>query len=109
MIGASPYCAIGQGFVHCPDLSDLPSAVSEALSSVPATDERLELYLAALLDLSFEFPTELFWGNVTAETVRRNPRIWTAIADRLLEIVRLTRAQGSDTLHHAERDRTRAG
>ena len=109
IIGASPYCAIGQGFVHCPDLSDLPSAVSQALSSVPATDERLELYLAALLDLSFEFPTELFWGNVTAETVRRNPRIATAIADRLLEIVRLTQTQGSDPLHHAERDRTRAG
>ena len=67
---------------------------------------RLELYLAALCDLSFKFPTELFWGNVTVETARRNPRIATAIADRLLEIVRPTRAQGSDPLHHAERDRT---
>ena len=70
---------------------------------------RLELYLATLCDLSFKFPTELFWGNVTVETARRNPRIATAIADRLLEIVRLTRAQGSDTLRRVERDRTRAG
>jgi hypothetical protein len=109
IIGASPYLAIGQGFVHCSDLSDLPATVAQALSSVPATDERLELYLAALYDLSFEFPTELFWGNVTAETVRGNPRIVTAITDRLLEIVHRARIRDSDTLPRVKRDRTSAG
>ena len=87
IIGNSPYMSIGQGFVYCPDLSSLPKAVSEALNIPPADDERLALYIAALLDQSFDFPTETFWGNVTKDIVQQNQKILNNICDRILDIM----------------------
>ena len=94
VIGDFPYSALGQGFVQCTDLSKLPATVSQALTVAPVDDERLTIYLAALFDLSFDFPTELFWGTVTPETLRANPQITQAIADRLIEIVESDQALG---------------
>ena len=87
IIGNSPYMAIGQGFVYCPDLSSLPKAVSEALNIPPADDERLALYIAALLDQSFDFPTETFWGNVNKDVVQQNQKILNNICDRILALM----------------------
>jgi len=87
IIGNSPYMAIGQGFVYSPDLSSLPKAISEALNVPPADDDRLALYIAALLDQSFDFPTETFWGNVTKDVVQQNQKILNNICDRILALM----------------------
>jgi len=87
IIGNSPYMSIGQGFVYCPDLSSLPKAVSAALNLPPADDERLALYIAAILEQSFDFPTEAFWGNVTKDVVQQNQKILNNICDRILVLM----------------------
>ena len=84
IIGDSPYLALGEGCIHCPDLSRLPKAVADALSIPPARDDNLALFIAALLKVSFEFPTELLWGKVTADTVRQHPQILKEMCDRIL-------------------------
>jgi hypothetical protein len=84
VIGQPHYVALKEGFVHCPDLSSLPDAVHQALKLRPANEERLLLYIAAILDQSFDFPLKLREGVVTEETVRGHPEIASAICDRLL-------------------------
>jgi hypothetical protein len=86
VIGRPHYVALKDGFVHCPDLSSLPEAVHQALRLRPANEERLLLYIAAILDQSFDFPLRLREGIVTEETVRGHPEIVSAICDRLLAI-----------------------
>ncbi|MGO9571516.1 MAG: hypothetical protein ACLP5H_28670 [Desulfomonilaceae bacterium] len=86
VFGKPHYLALNEGFVHCPDLSRLPQAVQRALDLKPVNEERLLLYIAAILDQSFDFPLKLREGVVTEETVRRHPEIVTAICDRLLTL-----------------------
>jgi len=86
IIGEPPFLALGQGFVHCPDLSRLPEAVVEALKTPPVDDERLVLYIASVLAQSFDFPIKLREGVVTEETVRRHPEIVSTICDRLTAV-----------------------
>lgn len=87
VIGQPHYVALKEGFVHCPDLSRLPEAVQQALRLEPVSEERLLLYVAALLDQSFDFPPRLRDGVVTEETVRQHPEIVSAICDRLLNML----------------------
>ena len=84
VIGQPHYVALKEGFVRCPDLSSLPEAVHQALNLAPVNEERLLLYIAAILDQSFDFPVKLRDGVVTEETVRGHPEIVSAICDRLL-------------------------
>jgi hypothetical protein len=84
VIGHPHYVALKEGFVRCPDLSNLPEAVHQALNLAPVDEERLLLYVAAILDQSFDFPLKLREGVVTQETVRRHPEIVSTISDRLL-------------------------
>jgi hypothetical protein len=63
VIGDSPYLAIKSGVVHEPCLTNLPTAIIEALSLPPATDTNLETYIAACLDESFELNPGLIWGQ----------------------------------------------
>jgi hypothetical protein len=84
VIGRPHYSVLNEGFIHCPDLSRLPEAVHEVRNLSPVNEERLLLYIAALLDQSFDFPVRLREGVVTEETVRQHPEIVSAICDRLL-------------------------
>jgi hypothetical protein len=86
VIGQPHYVELEAGFVRCPDLSSLPEAVHQALGLKPVDKERLLLYIAALLDQSFDFPARLRVGVVTEETVRRHPEIVSTICDRLLTL-----------------------
>jgi|GEM_PF-1179561 len=86
VIGQPHYVALKDGFVHCPDLSRLPESVHQTLKLSPVNEERLLLYIAAILDQSFDFPLRLREGVVTEETVRGHPEIASAICDRLLAI-----------------------
>ncbi len=87
IIGNAPFLAIGQGFVHCPDLSQLPHVLPEALKVQPADDERLELYLAALFDRSFEVNPPLHGFSSADEViVARDPEVVEKICNGLLEV-----------------------
>ena len=87
VIGKPYYLALKEGLVHCPDLSRLPEAVQGALNLRPVNEERLLLFIAAILDQSFDFPLKLREGVVTEKTVRRHPEIVSTICDRLLTIL----------------------
>jgi hypothetical protein len=86
VIGQPHYVVLKEGFVRCPDLSSLPEAVHQVLSLSPVNEERLLLYIAALLDQSFDFPANLRVGAVTEETVRQQPQVLSSICDRILSI-----------------------
>jgi hypothetical protein len=86
VIGQPHYAELKEGFVHCTDLSRMPKAVQQALNLSPVSEERLLLYIAALLDQSFDFPLKLREGVVTEETVRQHPEIVSMICDRLMTL-----------------------
>ena len=87
VIGEPYYSAWKEGLVHCPDLSRLPEAIHGVLNLRPVNEERLLLFIAAILDQSFDFPLKLREGVVTEKTVRRHPEIVSTICDRLLAIL----------------------
>jgi hypothetical protein len=97
VIGQSHYVALKEGFVRCPDLSSLPEAVHQALNLAPVNEERLLLYIAAILDQSFDFPLKLREGVVTEKTVRQHPDIVSVICDRLLAMQRSRERVADDT------------
>jgi hypothetical protein len=86
VIGQPHYVALKEGLVHCPDLSRLPEAVQQTLNIRPVDEERLLLYIAAILDQSFDFPLKLREGVVTRETVLQHPEIVSTICDRLMAL-----------------------
>jgi hypothetical protein len=100
LIGNPPYSMVGEGFVHCADLSRLPSAVQAALSAPPASDDRLALYIAAVLDVSFASGTDIIWGKVTPQTVRANPEFLDAVTSRLVAMAE----QGAIAPRRREKD-----
>jgi hypothetical protein len=87
IVGATFFMPIGHGFVHCPDLSGLPTAVLEALKCPPVDDRLLELYVAALFKETFDMPSELIWSHQSEETVRRHPELVELLAQRIENIV----------------------
>ena len=98
LISEPPYAMVGEGFVQCADLSSLPKAVATALALPPASDERLALYVAAALDVSFPSGTDIIWNRVTEETVRQNPEFLDAVTSRLIAMAERGReaAAGQD-------------
>jgi hypothetical protein len=92
LIGTPPYSIIDEGFVQCSDLSALPAAVARALATLPASDERLALYVAAVLDMSFPSGTDIIWGRVTEETVCANPEFLEKVTSRLVAMAEAGRS-----------------
>jgi hypothetical protein len=45
----------------------------------------LALFIAAVLGQSFDFPKDLYWGEVTSETVSDNNEILLNICDFLVK------------------------
>lgn len=78
-----PYVALGEGVVHCPELSRLPSAVAHALEIPPASERSLELFIASMLYHSFDFPAGLLWGKVTPELIADHDDILETLCRRL--------------------------
>ena len=81
IVGDSPFLSIGEGFVHEPDLTRLPQAISTALTLPPASDNALILYIAAAESLSFEMPVRLLWGNYVRQPAEQRRAAASAIAD----------------------------
>ena len=86
-LGPAFYHMMGEGYVHCPEISRLPQAIQEALSTPPVDDDLLAVYLASFLTVSFEFPTELLWGQITAEIVEANRHIATTISRQIIALI----------------------
>ena len=86
VMGYPPYGMVNDGFVHCPDTSQLPRAIEQALNQDPADERRLLAYVAAAFSHSIECPTAVLWGEVTAQSVAAHPHISAEIAVALDEI-----------------------
>lgn len=93
LVAFPPYGMVNDGFVAAPDLTQLGGAIRAALANLPASEGRLLAYVAAALDCSFDCPTEIIWGPVTAETVRQNPQILAELVQRLKKVARGGEAQ----------------
>lgn len=83
IIASPPYEMVNDGFVAEPDLSRLGSAIRAALAAPPASERRLLAYVSAVLECSFDCPTETIWGRVSDDTVRENPEILNELSSRL--------------------------
>jgi hypothetical protein len=57
--GRSFVQGVNEGFMHCSDLEKMPQAVEKAMTMVPVSRERLELFLAAIIASSFTFPIQM--------------------------------------------------
>ncbi len=84
VVGASPFAAIGEGLVVAGPDAEVADRTREALSMPPASDERLELWIAASLAASFDFPSEAFWGRVEARTIESHAPALAAFCDGLI-------------------------
>lgn len=84
VIGDSPYLAINEGIVHSPCLTDLPKKIVEALNMLPASNESLLLYLAAINKESFEMKTSLLWGNYMTHSSEERIKVSKTIAQHIL-------------------------
>jgi hypothetical protein len=96
LISKPPYAMVGEGFVHCADLSSLPAAVDEALRTPPASEDRLALFVAAALDVSFPSGTDIIWEKVTEKTVRENPEFLAAVTSRLIALAQQGRPAAAE-------------
>ncbi len=101
IIGESPFRAIDAGFAYCTDLASLGPAISKAMSMPPASDTQLETYIASILHESFNFPSGIFWGKVTPETVAAHPQIADQVADRIIALTRQEKARAAGKLRAA--------
>ncbi len=89
-----PYLTVGEGAVHCPELSRLPSAILEAVEAPRATEHSLELFIASILYHSFDFPAGLLWGRVTSGLIEQH----TELLDTLCRGLELAARKGNDSI-----------
>jgi len=85
VIGDTPFLAIGEGMVHEPCLSNLSAAFREAMEQLPASDESLERFLAALRASSFEMKPSLLWGEYSNHTDEEQINAVQNVCDGIME------------------------
>ena len=83
VLGDSPFRAIREGLVYEPNLSRLPTAIRDAISLEPASDEALSLYLAASTSESIDMPSSLIWGQYERHPIGLRLDIAKRIADHI--------------------------
>ena len=107
-LGQTLYQTVGEGFVLCKELSRLPEAIPKALSVPPATDEKIEIYIASVLAESFDLPKKLRF-SVPAETVAAHPEISEAMIDHLfLSLDPASKLTSIKRASHPSREQQRA-
>lgn len=64
---------VGAGTTFQSDLTKLPDAIKEAIAAPAASDDDILRYLGALVEESFELPTDVFWGDYlgSEESIRK--------------------------------------
>lgn len=84
MMGQTPYtAALEEGFVYCPDLTQLHDAFVQAKALKPVSDESLLRFIAALLKVGTPIPDPLIWG-FSEEVYQRYIEVSDTVADKLL-------------------------
>jgi hypothetical protein len=83
VIAFPPYAMVNDGFIAEPELTRLGGAIRAALAGRPASERRLQAYVAAALEKSFACPTEVMWGQVSERTIRENPQVLREIVNGL--------------------------
>lgn len=59
VMGDPTYKALKDGFVYCPDISDLSNAIQKCLTLSPCPNKVLETYIAALFQIGFPMESSL--------------------------------------------------
>jgi len=84
VIGDTPFLAIGEGMFHEPCLAKLAGALKKAIQQPPASDESLELFLAALRASSFEMKPSLLWGRYADHAADQQRNAVVDICDSIM-------------------------
>lgn len=84
VLGNAFFSALGQGFVYCSDLSSLSKAIDQAMEIDPVNDQRLALYVAAIMSKSFDFPPNLLDAHPDLHFAEKHPEILDAMFSQLL-------------------------
>jgi len=87
VFGTFPFAVFGQGLVQCTDFGRLPEAIAQALGMSPVPDRDLELYLAAVFELGFDFPPALFWRRRKQPPASETSATAEAIAAGILRVL----------------------
>jgi hypothetical protein len=91
MLGCFPFLRfatqLGQG-LKLAKLETLPEDIEEAIAMPPVNDADLVRFLGLLYEETFSFPTELFWGKVTDDDVRKNDDVIEGMTEQFLRRVR---------------------
>jgi hypothetical protein len=86
-LGKTLYQAAGGGIVYEESLTKLPEAVNKAIEQKAISEAKLEKYISYLYSRSFDFPADLFWGNVTREQVDQYREVAANIAREMIKAI----------------------
>ena len=93
VIGEPPYLTLGEGFLHCSDLSKLPAAMHEAFQMLPVREERLELFVASILEESFPCTYSIRETRQLVEPSRQPREIISDLCDHVLRAYDVLRVE----------------
>lgn len=85
IIGQVPYTAIGEGFIQCPDLTQLHEAIRKARSLKPASDDAIVRFIASIMKVGIRIPDALIW-NYSENTYEGSLPVSQQVAKTLLSI-----------------------
>ncbi|MFC1834158.1 hypothetical protein ACFL2Q_05415 [Thermodesulfobacteriota bacterium] len=92
VMGFPDYLSLGQGFVHCPNLSALPDLLPKAMQQPPVEDSRLVLYIASMLERSFPVQPPLLVEP--GDSIQAgNPKMISGACDELLRVLEETKTR----------------
>lgn len=84
LFGKPPYSGLKEGFVFCPDLSNLPLALHHALCQSPCSEEALIAYIVAVYKLGLPLPVQLLWGGPPSAMIEAHQNMTNHIAQLLI-------------------------
>lgn len=71
---------IGEGFIHCPELTKLGEAIIDAMKAKPAREEKIINHIAAVMKEGFEMPAT-FWDDDSYS----DPEVARIFVDKMVE------------------------
>ena len=75
VIGNVYYLKLGEGLVHCQDLSKMGEAIKDAMATEPVSEERLQLFIASIMKLSIDISPEDMWFEKYADLEKRKQAV----------------------------------
>jgi hypothetical protein len=83
IFGEVHFLNVKEGFVYCPDLSNLTTAIKKALGTSPATDKTLTTYIASIMKNGIEVSSDDMWFEKFADSEKRN-KATKQMADKII-------------------------